>query len=714
MDAQLSIKTPTSLMGYQFYKQLRSNNKYSPLDTPCLTPAAALYRAKTAFHHYQKSAAFGYPALQYRLNIPQEKLTALRQPYKPAPVMPPRCPSELRPSQLRIVTNAEAFAPLTDRIEETQGSQAMARLQEEEDMVFGCLPPPRDINELTVDEVRELTDEVPRSYGEITRHVQNWRRGQSRAEFREIVARDGETYTRKAIYYQGPTSPPYIPETMPSLTPEAAACIQENLRSPPPTDIQSESSERPSDPEELIEYYLDKHRKAEALQIEAPPAINPEDFRIEFPEEEPTPNDPRQDMSPVQLAASLPETDIYSDPVEETEVTECAHSPDPLPTLPRIVDTRPSGFTMLQHQPCQHHAHPIAPCSPVMLSRPLFPRIPTLEYALTPPLPIDPEKVLGWLENATLLQELNNETKGKDSHAYLDLYSDIRTLANRMNQINNEILDVKDTLKNTKEEVERLEKRLKVVSTHKQVLVDQSEQLFWKFQNFLPVEQLHCDAPQFFQNRSVVADPRPIDNKFLNQIAPLLPASQQSILHSTPLYKFGNGCARWNKDKGCLDSTHCPREEYWDAQCNLCYLYGHIQWNCPQHHCLRCGTNCGKKPTQCKNKKKPFTVLSTRVQKKSKRRASPPRNITTPDNGLLADNPIPLFDTQQRYAHLLTDEQLYHEIDALAVLEPPFANPMYLDVLRGELADRERLGNFYNPSPELCEAYNDNIYVDAE
>jgi len=44
---------------------------------------------------------------------------------------------------------------------------------------------------------------------------------------------------------------------------------------------------------------------------------------------------------------------------------------------------------------------------------------------------------------------------------------DICTLANHMNKINNEILDVKDTLKNTKEEVKRLEKCLKVVSAHK-------------------------------------------------------------------------------------------------------------------------------------------------------------------------------------------------------------------------------------------------------
>ena len=274
-------------MGYQFYKQLRSNNEYSPLDTPCLTPAAALYHTKTAFHHYQKSAAFGYPALRYRLNIPQEKLTALRRPYQSAPIMPPRRPSELRPSQLRITTNAEAFASLTDHVEEAQNTQALTRLREEEDMAFGHLAPPRDINELTIAEVRELTDEVPRSYGEIACHVRNWQGNQSHAEFHEIVARDGETYTHEAIYYQGPTSPPYIPETTLSLTPEAAARIRETLQSPPPTDIQSESSNKPSDPEELIEYYLNKQYKAEALQIEAPPAINPEDFRVEFPEEEP-------------------------------------------------------------------------------------------------------------------------------------------------------------------------------------------------------------------------------------------------------------------------------------------------------------------------------------------------------------------------------------------------------------------------------------------
>jgi len=202
-------------MGYQFYKQLRSNNEYSPLDTPCLTPAAALYRAKTAFHRYQKSAAFGYPALRYHLNIPQEKLTTLRRPYKPAPVMPPR-----RPTNLRISATAEDLQNAVDAQEDTC---ALARLQEECDMAFGDTCPPRDINTLTYNELHGLADETPRTYGEIARSVETWRRTQPRAEFHEIVARDGETYTRKAIYYQGPTSPPYIPETTPSLTPEAAA-----------------------------------------------------------------------------------------------------------------------------------------------------------------------------------------------------------------------------------------------------------------------------------------------------------------------------------------------------------------------------------------------------------------------------------------------------------------------------------------------------------
>jgi len=596
-------------MGYQYYKRLRSDNKYSPLDTPCLTPAAALYRSKTSLSCYKKSAAFGYPALRYRLNIPQEKLLAPRRPYKPAVIMPPR-----RPTNLRISTTPQDLA-IVAGVEALENDRALARLREERDLAFGDTRPPRDINTLTYNELHGLADETPRTYGEIAHSVETWRRTQPRAEFREIVARDGETFTREAIYYQVPTSPPYIPETTPSLTAAAAARIQEVLASPPTTATEIESPELPSDQEELVQYYLNKQRNEQPLEIEAPPAVNPEDFRVEFPEEEPAPNDPGQDMSPVQLAAPLPETDIYGDPVEEVEATEQAHSPEPLPTPPPV-NNRPSGFAMLQHQPCQHHAHPIVPCTPIKPARVFVPRTPSLEFTPTPPLPIDPEKILGWMENSTLLQELNNETKGKDSHAYLDLYTDIRTLANRMNQINNEILDVKDTLKNTKEEVERLDKRLKVVSAHKQVLVDQSEQLFRKFQNFLPVEQLRRDAPQFFRNRSVVTDPRPIDNEFLNQIAPLLPASQQSLLHSTPLYKFGNGRARWNEDQGRLDSTHRPREEYWDAQCNLCKLYGHIQWNCPQHRCLNCGTNCGKKPGQCKNKKKPFTVLSARVQKK--------------------------------------------------------------------------------------------------
>jgi len=190
-------------------------------------------------------------------------------------------------------------------------------------------------------------------------------------------------------------------------------------------------------------------------------------------------------MSPVQLAAPLPETDIYGDPIKETEVTEQAHLPEPLPTPPPI-DTRPSSFAMLQHQPCQHHAHPITPCSHNKPVQAFVPRTSSLEFTPTPPLPIDPEKILRWMENAMLLQELNNETKGKDSHTYLNLYTDIHTLANRMNQINNEILDVKDTLKNTKEEVERLEKHLKVVSAHKQVLLTKASSCFRSFRTSSP------------------------------------------------------------------------------------------------------------------------------------------------------------------------------------------------------------------------------------
>jgi len=115
-------------MGYQFYKQLQSNNEYSPFDTPQLTPAAALYRSKTSLSCYKKSAAFGYPALRYRLNIPQEKLLAPRRPYKPAVTMPPRHPTNLRisttPQDLAIVAGVEAL----------ENDCALARLREECDI----------------------------------------------------------------------------------------------------------------------------------------------------------------------------------------------------------------------------------------------------------------------------------------------------------------------------------------------------------------------------------------------------------------------------------------------------------------------------------------------------------------------------------------------------------------------------------------------------
>jgi len=57
------------------------------------------------------------------------------------------------------------------------------------------------------------------------------------------------------------------------------------------------------------------------------------------------------------------------------------------------------------------------------------------------------------------------------------------------------------------------------------------------------------------------------------------------------------------------------------------------------------------------------------------------------------------------------DKQLYLEIAAVSELETPYANPMYLDILCGELADRERPGNFYDATPDT---YDNNVYYNAE
>jgi len=75
--------------------------------------------------------------------------------------MPPH-----RPTNLHISTTAEDLQATVDAQED---AHAPTRLREERDAAFGDTRPPRDINMLTYNELHGLADEVPHTYGEITR-----------------------------------------------------------------------------------------------------------------------------------------------------------------------------------------------------------------------------------------------------------------------------------------------------------------------------------------------------------------------------------------------------------------------------------------------------------------------------------------------------------------------------------------------------------------
>ena len=76
------------------YKQLRSGNRYHPLDLPNLTVDSHAFRNRMDFHKTSKSSSFGYPARRLELNVLKKKLKTKFPPFvhkpkvaeEPAPI----------------------------------------------------------------------------------------------------------------------------------------------------------------------------------------------------------------------------------------------------------------------------------------------------------------------------------------------------------------------------------------------------------------------------------------------------------------------------------------------------------------------------------------------------------------------------------------------------------------------------------------------------
>ncbi len=163
--------------------------------------------------------------------------------------MPPRS----QQPRLTITTS-----PTPDIVElEVEG---LHRLQDEQLASRGEILPTRDQpSSLSLMEINAMfATSFPRAtQADLTRMVEQWRRTQRLVTFRETRT------VREADVYLGPSSPPYIPETTPSLGPlaieeidTAAAEEAEAVRLVTPPASITESLERPS--EELIQFYYDK------------------------------------------------------------------------------------------------------------------------------------------------------------------------------------------------------------------------------------------------------------------------------------------------------------------------------------------------------------------------------------------------------------------------------------------------------------------------
>ena len=184
-------------------------------------------------------------------------------------------PSRSQQPRLTLTTS-----PIPDLVElEAEG---MTRLQDEQLAFWGeTLPTQNQSSSLSLIEINKMfATGFPRAtQAQLTRMIKQWQQGQRRVTLHEMRT------VRKADIYLGPTSLPYILETMPSLGPlaieevDTAAAEEANtaqVETPPASIATLESIKCPS--EELIQFYYNKIRAEEAQKQEQQPIPITEDI----------------------------------------------------------------------------------------------------------------------------------------------------------------------------------------------------------------------------------------------------------------------------------------------------------------------------------------------------------------------------------------------------------------------------------------------------
>ena len=91
------------------YKQLRSGNRYHPLDLPALTVDSSTFRNQTDFHKASQSSSLGYPARRLALAVLKRKLTTKFPPF----IRKPKVSEQPAPTDKQTAIRALPLWPTT-------------------------------------------------------------------------------------------------------------------------------------------------------------------------------------------------------------------------------------------------------------------------------------------------------------------------------------------------------------------------------------------------------------------------------------------------------------------------------------------------------------------------------------------------------------------------------------------------------------------------
>ena len=463
---------------------------------------------------------------------------------------------------------------------------------------------PSQIRDLTLVPTKEeyvtmLDDDRPQTTADIQTFVKGWK-GKGRLHLREEREfHQGDAHGRelREMSYE-PLSPCYQGSPAP-LTDGP----DRRTETPP----RIESPILPIADEAIVEEYMAKLRaQQERLDLLENPTTTPEVFEatLEAFHENREPGD---DIHVEHLIAGPSGT--YHDDDGKAKVKE------------EELESPPSSVSLLSSvEALPIHIHKHATSTTGLLQPEAVVPPPTLTMIDAAPFTTD--DFIGWMENPDFRVPLYQETEGTKAGTFIRLYQTVYQQARQASQLKEEIANALESLQETKNTVESLEKRLRLVCNHQQHHEKTCNNTLLSFQSSISHRAIYDNAPEFFRTKFGVTAPAP-DTLTPEQVATQIPEIPQMQQHIAILPQYRVQPCTFNTTKKWLDSLTCPHPEHHDYMCNSCLLFGHVQWDCPNHRCLNCGKACGNKPGSCRRTHEPYVILPLQYQHKLERGRSP-------------------------------------------------------------------------------------------